>query len=250
MKKARGFGLIIIGNEVLEARRQDAHFAAFQRMLINHNMKLLYSMILPDEPVLLEEQLVWAMRQPDPFFCCGGIGSTPDDYTRQCAAKAAGVGLELHPEGVRILKERFGDKATPERLRMVEFPVGCELVPNPYNRIPGFSIRNGYFLPGFPEMATPMSRWVVETLYEKGSEQARWTVSLPGAREADLVPMMERFVAKHPTVSFCSLPMFTTAGTTVVELSIGGLPDDVRAGSETLRRELETAGVRFDLVQV
>lgn len=247
-KRVRGFGLIIVGNEVLEARRQDAHFATFQKMLLNHNLKLLYSMILPDEPVLLEEQLVWAMRQPDPFFCCGGIGSTPDDYTRQCAARAAGVGLELHPEGVRILKERFGDRATPERLKMVEFPIGCELVPNPYNRIPGFAIGNGYFLPGFPEMATPMSRWVVETLYEDGGAQARWTATLPGAREADLVPMMERFVARHPDVTFCSLPMFTTAGSTVVELSIGGAPEAVRAAAETLRGELEAGHIRFEVI--
>lgn len=245
-QKVRGFGLIIISSEVLCARRQDAHFATLQRMLMNHRLKLVYSMIVPDEPVVIDAQLAWAMARPEPFFCCGGIGNTPDDYTRQCVARVAGVGLELHPEGVRILKERFGDRATGDRLKMVEFPIGCELVPNPYNRIPGFSIRNGYFLPGFPEMAAPMSRWVVENLYETGDEEIRWTVMLPGAKEADLSPLMERIVAVHPDVSLSSLPMFTTAGTTQVELSLSGRPDLVKAAVVDMQRELDSAKVRSE----
>jgi len=245
-KKTTGFGLIIVGNEILEARREDVHFKTFLKMLTAHNLKLLYTMILPDEPDILEQMISWAMKRQEPFFCCGGIGATPDDYTRQCAAKAVGVRLVLHPEGVEILKAKFGDRATPERLRMVEFPEGCELVPNPYNQIPGFAIKNGYFLPGFPEMAGPMGRWVVENIYESGDEKKRWTISLPGAKEADLVPMMESFVSKHPSVSFSSLPMFTTAGTTILELSISGHPEDVDKAKITLKKELGKAKISYN----
>ncbi|MFP3548015.1 molybdopterin-binding protein, partial [Rhizobium sp. SIMBA_035] len=87
-------------------------------------------------------------------FSTGGIGATPDDHTRQCASAALGVPLELHPEAARLIQERIRDmhpanSATPldldsaenrHRLNMGTYPQGASIIPNGYNKIPGFSI--------------------------------------------------------------------------------------------------------------
>ena len=87
------FGLIIVGSEILDGRIQERHFENTRKLLSERNHPLRYSMVLADDPKLILENLNWAMSRPEPFFCCGGIGSTPDDYTRQCAAEAVGAPL-------------------------------------------------------------------------------------------------------------------------------------------------------------
>lgn len=243
-KTPPGFGLFIIGNEILDGRKDDKHFSTARRLLCARHIPLRYATVLPDDPELIENQLRWAMLQPEPFFCCGGIGSTPDDYTRDCAARAVGVETELHPEGVAILKSRFGSAATPMRLKMVEFPMGAILIPNPFNQVPGFRVANGHFLPGFPEMAEPMMEWVLDTWYEPGEVRIARSLVLPGCKEADLVDLMTSFIADHPGVTFSSLPMFTETGTEV-HFGLEGRPDDVTSGLSELMRRLDGAGVAY-----
>jgi len=232
-----GFGLFVIGSEILDGRKRDAHFEKALGLLRARRIPFTYAMMLPDDPRRIEEQLRWAMAQPEPFFCCGGIGSTPDDYTRDCAARAAGVPTERHAEGVAILRSRFGKEATPARLKMVEFPAGSVLIPNPVNQVPGFAISNGHFLPGFPRMAEPMMAWVLDTWYAPGAARIARCLVLPGAREADLVDIMEAFIAEHPRVVFSSLPHFTPTGTEV-HFGLEGLPEDVALGLAALQRRL------------
>ena len=99
------------------------------------------------------------------MFSFGGIGATPDDHTRQAAAAALGVPLERHPEAVAEIEARFGADAYPHRVLMAEFPAGASIIPNPFNRIAAFSVRDHHFLPGFPQMAWPMLDWVLATHY-------------------------------------------------------------------------------------
>ncbi len=236
-----GFGLIVIGSEILDGRVRDSHVENTRRFLQERRHSLVYVMILRDDPVLITDKLAWAMARPEPFFCCGGIGATPDDYTRQCAATAAGVPLKYHEEGLTILKARFGGEATPSRLRMVEFPRGSALIPNPVNQIPGFTIGNGHFLPGFPSMAGPMTAWVLDHCYPPGEERITRTIVLPGAREGDLVTLMEDFIAAHPALTFSSLPHFVEGGTEV-DLGLSGRPAEVEAGMGDLVEKLVSRG--------
>jgi molybdopterin-biosynthesis enzyme MoeA-like protein len=228
-----GFGLIIVGNEILDGRREDRHLAACRELLAQRSIALSYVLLMPDRSETLESQLRWAMGRREPFFCCGGIGATPDDRTRSCAATAAGVQLEPHAEGVAILKKRFGEKATPARLEMVRFPRGSTLVPNPINQVPGFHLGNGFFLPGFPEMARPMMAWVLDSFYEAGGTTTACSLFVHGCAEADLAEMMRDFVASNPSASFSSLPQMTKNGS-VLELGLSG----PRAAVETARRDL------------
>ncbi len=239
-----GFGLFVVGSEILDGRVRDRHFENTRRSLARRHLPLLYALILPDDPDLLREELRWAMERGDRFFCCGGIGATPDDYTRRCAAEAAGVGLELHREAAAILSERFGPLATPHRLKMVEFPAGSRIIPNPYNQVPGFSIAGGYFLPGFPEMAAPMTDWVLDNCCRPGPGRIARSLVLPDGREADLAGLMEEFIAGHPALAFSSLPRIVAGGWDVV-LGVSGPPAAVEEGIEWWRVKLREAGREF-----
>jgi molybdopterin-biosynthesis enzyme MoeA-like protein len=245
LESVSGFGLIIIGNEILDGRVDDCHFLVARDLLAQRHLAFRFTKILPDDPDLITAQLQWAMDQSEPFFCCGGIGGTPDDYTRACAAQAAGVSIERHVEGEAILREKFGDDAGEPRLRMIDFPAGATLIPNPVNRVPGFRIRNGHFVPGFPNMASAMMTWVLDHWYAPGPKRTARTVIIPGAREADLTTLMEAFVADHPGLSFSSLPRDTADGPQL-RLGLAGPPDAVRAGWLSLSAMLTEAGHLYD----
>ncbi len=238
-----GLGLIVVGSEILNARRTDKHFAYCLERFRAAGYALEYALVLPDEPALLEAQLRWAMSGPVPFVCCGGIGATPDDYTRAAAAQAAGVALAIHPDGQAILERRWGPALTPTRARLVEFPAGATLIPNPVNQVPGFTMANGHFVPGFPEMAQPMIAWVLDTYYTPAASRRRHSLILPGAREGDLIPLMEALVAAFPDCAFSSLPRFVPGGGTEVELSLCGPAERADAGLAWMVAALEQAGV-------
>ena len=241
-KGTGGFGLIIIGSEILDGRVRDSHLVNMQRLLAERHHSLAYTMTLIDDPRLITEQLRWALSRPEPFFCCGGIGATPDDYTRQCAADATGLTLAYHPEGVTIMEGRFGTEVTPHRLRLVEFPAGATLIPNPVNQVPGFSIGTGHFLPGFPSMAEPMMAWVLDTRYKEGTEIITGTLVLPGVRESDIIPLMDAFNRRHLPIRLSSLPRFVEGGTEI-RLGLTGSPEDVQTGLADIIQSIESAGM-------
>jgi molybdopterin-biosynthesis enzyme MoeA-like protein len=90
---------------------------------------------------------------------------------------------------------------------MAELPDGADLIPNPYNRIPGFSIRRHYFVPGFPDMAHPMVTWVLDRHYAAGGiKEAQRSVRIYGITESGLMDLMEDLVSAYPDAKFFSLP--------------------------------------------
>ena len=211
---ARGFGLIVIGDEVLNGPRVDAHLPFFKDLLLGRGHTLAWHWLLPDDPVVLTEHLRWSLGRGGPVFVCGGIGATPDDHTRACAAAAAGVDLVRHPGARALIEGRFGESAYPHRILMADLPAGSELIPNPYNQIPGFSLAGHWFLPGFPQMAWPMAAWVLDR-YQDG-DQCR-TVPLQeaalevlGLAESELIPLMLDLGARFPALKPFSLPHIST----------------------------------------
>src|SRR3954466_12149126 len=147
------FGALIIGDELLVGKREDKHLGFLIRALAQRGLRLDSAHYLGDDPARLTEALKRSFASADVVFSFGGIGATPDDHTRQCAAAALGVGLKLHPDAEREIRGRFGGETTPERLAMGEFPAGAKIIANPVNRIPGFSLAEHHFVPGFPQMA-------------------------------------------------------------------------------------------------
>jgi molybdopterin-biosynthesis enzyme MoeA-like protein len=201
------FGIVVVGDEILNGRRRDRHFEALGGMLRERGFRVAWLRILPDDPDYLSAEFARTMAEGIPVFCCGGIGATPDDHTRACAARAAGVPLVLHPGAVAEIEGRFGSEAYPNRIRMAELPEGCDLIPNPYNRIPGFSIREHHFMPGFPDMAHPMAAWVLDTHYPAGGRPERQrALRVVGVTESSLIGLMQELVDRFPEAKLYSLP--------------------------------------------
>jgi len=152
----QNIGIYIIGDEILSGKRQDAHLSKVISLLSTRGLQLSWANYLGDIPAQITSSLKASMARGDIVFSFGGIGATPDDYTRQCAADAAGVPIERHAGAVAEIEAQYGEGAYPKRVLMADFPQGCELIPNPINRVAGFSIHQHYFVPGFPQMAHPM----------------------------------------------------------------------------------------------
>jgi molybdopterin-biosynthesis enzyme MoeA-like protein len=262
------FGLIIVGDEILSGKRSDKHLPKVIDMLAERGLQLSWAEIVGDDPARITALLERSFKGQDIVFSTGGIGATPDDHTRLCAAAALGLPLVLHPEGRLLIEERIletareagqeADLAAPEnlqRLKMAEFPQGATLIPNPYNRIPGFSIagRTGaahHFVPGFPVMAWPMIAWVLDTYYAGLFHQearAERALLVYEQAEAVLTPLMERLEAAYAGVRLFSLPSVGDAQTRRhIELGLKGNPEQVTAAFADMCSELDRLGAEYE----
>ncbi len=227
MTMVPSFGLIIVGDEILSGKRADKHLAKAIELLGARGISLAYADYVGDDPARITATLRRAFGSGDVVFSCGGIGATPDDHTRQCAATALGAELALHPEAAELIRERMRDVAREQgvpyepdradnvhRLNMGVFPRGARIIPNPYNKIPGFSCdgQGGgtvHFFPGFPVMAWPMMEWVLDEhcrQWFNRRPQTERSVVVYGAMEAALTPLMEKVETGHAGVKVFSLP--------------------------------------------
>ncbi len=248
---SRGFGAVIIGDEILSGKRQDRHFAKIAEMLGQRGLRLSWVEYLGDDRARLTAAFRRTMAAGDVVFSCGGIGNTPDDHTRQAVAAALGVGLELHPEGVAEAKLRFADDMTPQRMQPVTFPAGVRIIPNPFNRIPGFMVNEHYFVPGFPQMAHPMIEWALDTFYRDefrpvaGTVEKAFLLTGPMAYESALLDLMERIVSTYPTLRLFSLPSLAGNERRHLELGVEGEPALVDKAMDEIRSEVEQRGISW-----
>ncbi|OGB27541.1 MAG: damage-inducible protein [Burkholderiales bacterium RIFCSPLOWO2_02_FULL_57_36] len=260
-------GLIIIGDEILSGKRTDKHLPKVIELLAARGMQLGWAEYLGDDPARIIATLRRTLASGDIVFSTGGIGATPDDHTRQCAAAALGVPLALHPDAKEKIEERIADIAREtgtepkfsaadnlHRLKMGEFPQGAGIIPNPYNKIPGFSVAHQgtgahYFVPGFPVMAWPMIEWVLDTVYPHLRHQTAWleqSALVFGTMEATLTPMMEAVEAAFPLVKVFSLPSVGDADTRRhIELGVKGEPAQVTAAFARLVDGLNQLGAEY-----
>jgi molybdopterin-biosynthesis enzyme MoeA-like protein len=242
----REFGLIVIGDEILNGDRTDKHLPAFRAMLGARGHSLAWCWVLPDDPERLTHHLSASMRQDLPVFCCGGIGATPDDHTRSCAAAAAKLSLARHPEALRLIEGRFGEEAYPYRVLMADLPAGAALIPNPVNQIPGFSVHEHWFLPGFPKMAWPMAEWVLDHRYTGARPPSEAAFVVRDVPESFLIPIMRGLTDAHPGLKLFSLPhMADEPEDRYILLGFRGVGDLERAMT-ALATALDDAGIRYE----
>jgi molybdopterin-biosynthesis enzyme MoeA-like protein len=255
-------GLIIIGDEILSGKRRDQHFPKVVELLAERGLQLAWAEFVGDDPERITATLRRSFATDDIVFSCGGIGATPDDHTRQCAAAALGRPLALHAEGranielrIRETAREAGDDADMnapdnlQRLKMAEFPEGAALIPNPYNRIAGFSVGHHHFVPGFPVMAWPMIAWVLDTRYAHLFHQearAERALLVYEQAEARLTPLMESLQAGYPGVRVFSLPSVGDATTRRhIELGVKGMPEFVERAFAEMCAELDRVGAEY-----
>lgn len=210
MSEPRFFALII-GTEILNRRRIDKHFDFATKALEQKGHKLSGSFIIEDDPALIVQTIKFiASQENSVLFSFGGIGSTPDDYTRKCAAIALKDGhILIHEEARKIIEEKLGDNAYPHSIRMAELPIGAKLLDNPVNNMPAFSLdERYYFMPGFPEMSHPMVEAILDKLVPNKLNYYRHTLTAL-CKENIFIEVMENMPKE---VEFSSLPKLYTDG--------------------------------------
>ncbi len=217
------FGIFIIGDEILSGKRQDAHLSKAIEILKARGLQLTWAEYLADDPARLTASFKRSLATDDIVFSFGGIGATPDDFTRQAAARAFNVEIERHAGAVAEIEAQFGEAAYPKRVLMADFPKGANLIPNPVNRVAGFSIQQHYFMPGFPQMSHPMMEWVLDTHYSHLFHQIvinEASILVMDAGESNLLDLMNTMTAKYPTLKLFSLPRLDERRT--IELGMKG----------------------------
>ena len=247
----RHYGAIIIGDEIMRGKRVDRHFSHLVAILAapQRRLHLSWARYLGDDRERLSDTLRASFASGDVVFCFGGIGVTPDDHTRQAAAAALGEPLELHPEAEREIRNRMQQSQqplTPERLELGHFPRGSRIIPNPFNRIPGFSFADHHFLPGFPQMAWPMAEWVLDHYYADdycGATDAEASLLVWRGLESQLLTLMKRVETQFPDIKVFSLPSFGDATRPQhIELGARGAAPAVAAAINELRAGVIAAG--------
>lgn len=242
----QGFGAYIIGDEIISGKRQDKHFTQTINILAARGLGLAWCQLLSDDPSRITAALKTSMASDDIVFCFGGIGATPDDHTRQCAAAAAGLEVVRHAGAVAEIEAQYGERAYPKRVLMADFPAGAELIPNPINRVAGFSLKHHHFLPGFPEMAWPMLEWVLDHHYahlHHCQAQAEQSILIYDAGESSLLDLMNAIVSRFPQAKLFCLPQLDQRRT--IELGLKGDPVAVAQAMAEICRHVASAGYEW-----
>ncbi len=243
------FGIILIGDELLSGKRQDKHLEFVINALKERGLELTWARIVGDEPEVLIQTFRETFATKAAVFSFGGIGGTPDDITRQCVAKALKLEIERHPEAMKIMEEKFGEGLFPNRVRMAELPTGADLIPNPINQVPGFSLRQHYFVPGFPNMSHPMVEWVLETYYInefKSESDIETRLQILDTPESKLIQIMETVLEENPKIKLSSLP--NTQNRKEVELGLRGATENVEKAVEILTVLLREKQIKYRFI--
>lgn len=244
------FYAIIIGTEILNGRREDKHFEYIKNALLSRGHELYFSAIIKDSPALIHQ--VFTLVKNDPhavMFSFGGIGSTPDDLTREIAAEVfTNKALIKHELFSKNIIERFGTDAYPHRIFMSYLPEGSELLHNPINNMSGFYLDTRYFFtPGFPEMAHPMIDEALGRFYPIAQHTKYRMTLVAQTSENTLIDIMHTI---NSDIELSSLPKLRD-GVAQCEISVAG-PDEssLRLAFETFTKALDQQGICYEILKI
>jgi molybdenum cofactor synthesis domain-containing protein len=199
--------LIVIGEEILSGRTQDANIAYIAAYLTRIGIALREVRVVAD----VEAEIVAAVNALRTrftyVFTTGGIGPTHDDVTTDAIAKAFGVAVTVDPAAVAAMRQRFSDKElTPARLRMARIPEGASLIGNAISRAPGYMLGNVIVMAGVPRIMQVMLDAVSPRL-AKGRPMLSRSVRID-APEGDVAPGLAGLQEAQPEVQIGSYPFF------------------------------------------
>jgi len=219
------FYAVIIGTEILNNRRKDKHFEFIRDELAKYGHELFSSIIIKDDAELISRTYKMILEdKKSVLFSFGGIGSTPDDLTREIASEVFTHAKTLrHEQFYNDIVERFAEKAFPHRIHMADLPPNADLIFNPVNNMSGFSLENRFFfVPGFPSMAHPMIRSVIQTHFSKKITKYRKTF-IAQTSEETLITLMQTLPKE---IELSCLPMFVN-DKPQVELSLSSVDEKI-----------------------
>ncbi len=188
------FYSVIIGTELLNGRRKDAHFEFLNIELLKRGWEQKASFVIKDEPPFMEDVYNLIKNDPDSvMFSFGGIGATPDDYTREIAGKVFTDGqMEVNESAKKAILNKFGDEAYPHRIKMANLPLNAALLKNVVTNVPGFYLEDRFFfVPGFPSMSQSMIVEALDKLYPQNNKTKHRLTLTAFCSENDLINIMK-----------------------------------------------------------
>lgn len=234
--------LIIIGNEILSGRTQDANLAFLAIELNEAGIQLREVRVVPDAEADIVEAVNALRVKFDHVFTTGGIGPTHDDITSASIAKALGLPYGRHPEAERRLLAYYPpEKVNPARMKMAETPEGAELIDNPVSVAPGFTIANVHVLPGVPSILQAMWPGLRPRL-KGGAVVVSKTITV-FCPEGEIAKPLGEIQARHPTVEIGSYPFMRQErfGTSLVLRSVDAAA--INAAAEAVLTEAQARGI-------
>ncbi|WP_456480510.1 competence/damage-inducible protein A [Nautilia sp.] len=230
---------VIIGTEILNGRREDKHFKFLRDILLNRGYELFSSFVIKDEPKLIKNVFTLIKDTPGSMlFCYGGIGATPDDYTRQTAAEVFSNGkMEFNEEFKKIIDDKFPNEDNTKKYLLAYWPKNAKpLRNNPVNGYPGFYIdEKFFFMPGFPQMAHPMTEEAVKKFLPKKEKKERFTL-IAYAKESEMLEIMDKIPVY---VEFSTLPKLDYTS----EISFAG--KDAKEIFEWFKTKLKENNIKY-----
>jgi molybdopterin-biosynthesis enzyme MoeA-like protein len=198
--------MLIIGNEILSGRTQDANLAYAGKFLGECGIDLCEARVVLDRPHEIVFALNELRRKYRYVFTSGGIGPTHDDITAQCVADAFGVPLEESPDAVAVMAAYYGthEALTPTRLRMARLPHGAIPIENPITGAPGFRMINVFVLAGIPRVQRGMLESIRHQL-DNGMPLATQTLRAQTG-ESRIADLMAATQDQYPEINIGSYP--------------------------------------------
>ncbi len=200
-------GLVVIGDEILSGRTQDANIAYLAKWLNEEGVVLTEVRIVGDNHQAIIEAVNALRERCDYCFTTGGIGPTHDDITVDAVAGAFEVEVTYHQEALEILTEYYGpNELTEARKRMARVPDGGGLVKNPMSGAPGVCKDNVFMLAGIPGIMRGMLEGLRGEL--AGAEPMLSDAVTVFAPESEMAERLAAIQDAHPEVSIGSYPFF------------------------------------------
>lgn len=196
---------VVIGNEVLSGRTQEANLAYLGKELGELGIALAEVRIVRDDEAAIVSAVNELRFQHSYLFTTGGIGPTHDDITTASVGKALGAPLWRHPLAVSYLLQQYGSENLNEaRLKMAYIPEGATLIENPVSKAPGFQLQNVFVLPGVPRIMQAMFEGIRDRL-TGGAPLTSRTISAfaPEGVIAEKLAMVQQ---RHDSVEIGSYP--------------------------------------------
>ncbi len=216
--------LLVIGNEVLSGRTQDANIKHIATGLGGIGMPLREVRVIPDVPDTIVTAVNECRARFDHVFTTGGIGPTHDDITSECVAAAFGVPWEPHPEAwARMERHYQPGEFNAARQRMATMPRGAALIDNPVSIAPGFTIGNVHVMAGVPRIMQAMFANLLPTLRGGTPVQSR-AVHAVGLLEGAIAEGLSAIQARYPDLDLGSYPFYRASGGGVALVAKGTDP--------------------------
>lgn len=234
--------MLIIGDEILSGRTQDTNLRDIARYLGVIGVDLAEARTVPDVLDEIVAALNALRERYDYVITTGGIGPTHDDITADAVAAAFGVELFEHPEILDMMTARWGAELNAARRRMARVPVGGDLVKNPVQGPPGFTIGNVFTLAGVPQVMRGMLQDVGPRM-RGGRPTVSRTVRVVGSGEGAIAEPLEAVAKAHPDMSLGSYPFFGPDGYGSNLVLRGRDPEQLPAVVAELLTALAAAGI-------